>query len=394
MSPGPGSENAGLAIERGMQAFKGDTNAVKKALYWAVDRHIPSATPTPLSNTMRTVTRLTTPNPAAQATTGALIQPRINQLRQNLEADLQAGGGSLTYDALKRIRSDVGEAINGSSPLNPSSDLRELQQLYGALSDDMLDAAKQRGPAAMIATKRANKYTRDVAERMELVQRVIDKNGGPEKVFQAAMAGTNDGATTLRGVMYSLPADEQKVVSAAVIKRMGLATPGVQDASGDVFSAVTFLTNWNKLSPESKTVLFGRYGSNFKQSMDQIARVASNIKTGAKVFANPSGSADKAASIGYWVSLLGALGTGQLKTAAGIAGAGALANGVATFLTRPWAVNWLANQTAVPTGAMIGQAQALRRVAEQKNDQEMVDVAAALEEQARNQQPDSGDRKQ
>lgn len=388
LSPGAGSENAGLAIERGMQAFKGDTNAVKKALYWAVDQQIPASTPTPMANTQRTLARLTTPNPSAQATTGALIQPRIAQLRNNLEADLQAGGGNLTYDALKRIRSDVGEAINGSSPLNPSSDLRELQQLYGSLSQDMLDAAKAQGPAAVKAATRANNYTRNVANRMELVQRVIDKNGGPEKVFQAAMAGTNDGATTLRGVMYSLPKDEQQMVSAAVIKRMGLATPGAQDASGDVFSAATFLTNWNKLSPESKAVLFGRYGSGFKGSMDQIARVANNIKQGAKVYANPAGSGDKVAAYSYWAGLLAALGAGRVKTAAGIAAAGIGANAAARYLTNPKAVRWLAHATTLPRGAFIAQLNTMSQQANKAGDEDMAALAADLQ-QAVNSQGDS-----
>ncbi len=73
---------------------------------------------------------------------------------------------------------------------------------------------------------------------------MVEKNGGPEKVFQAAMSGTKDGATTLRAVMRSLPEDGQKAVSAAVIKRMGLANPGAQNAAGDAFSPNTFLTNW------------------------------------------------------------------------------------------------------------------------------------------------------
>lgn len=389
LSPSPGSENAGLAIERGMKEFKGDTNAVKRALYWAVDQQVPGSTPTPMANTQRVLQRLTTPNPSAAATTGDLIQPSIARLRNNLATDLQAGGGNLTYEALKQIRSDIGEQINRQSPLNPSSDLRELQQLYGGLSDDMLAAAQSQGPAAVKAAKRANNYTRNVADRMEMVQRVLDKNGGPEKVFQAAMAGTKDGATTLRSVMYSLPKEEQKAVSAAVIKRMGLATPGNQNAVGDTFSAATFMKNWNDLSPESQAVLFGRYGPGFKEDMNQIARVAENIKSGSKVYANPSGSADKGVAIGYWVSLLSALGSGNLKTAAGIAALGAGANVSATLLTRPWAVKWLAKQTAMPVGAAVPQAQLLQKIATEENDPEMVEVARLLEEEARNQQNNS-----
>jgi len=392
LSPGAGSENAGLAIERGMKSFKGDTGTVKKALYWAVDQHIPGNSPTPMANTRNTLARLTTPDPTAPATTGAMIQPRIAQLRQNLEADLQAGGGSLTYEALKRIRSDIGEAINGSSPLNPSSDLRELNALYGSLSEDMLAAAKQRGPAAVAAAQRANKYTRDVANRMELVQRVLDKNGGPEKVFQAAMAGTNDGATKLRAVMYSLPKEEQQAVTAAVVKRMGLPSPG-QAGLDDTFSASTFLTSWNKLSPESRQVLFGRYGKTFKASMDRIASVADNIKSGSKVYANPSGSADKGVAIGYWTGLLAALGTGHITGAAGALAAGASANIAARVLTSPKAVNWLALATTMPYGAFISSLRQMGETANRSGDTEMQELHGLLQ-QAVDQQSNGGQEQQ
>src|SRR5690606_3596719 len=106
---------AGRAIERGVEGFGRNVNATKRALYWQADRFIPEATPVPLANTWQEVVRLTTPNPGAQATTGALINPRIAQLRQTLEQDLAAGGGQVTYDALKRVRTSIGEAISDYS---------------------------------------------------------------------------------------------------------------------------------------------------------------------------------------------------------------------------------------------------------------------------------------
>ena len=161
------------------------------------------------------------------------------------------------------------------------------------------------------------RYTRASAERLEQVERVVDKAGGPEKVYHAVMAGTQDGGTTLRAVLQSLPRDGQRAVTAAVIKRMGLATPGQQDASGSVFSAQTFLTNWNRVSPEAKAVLFNRHGPQFSRDMDQIAGVAERIRTGSQVFANPSGTANRAAAIGYYGSIAGATGAAALGAGAG-----------------------------------------------------------------------------
>lgn len=47
-------------------------------------------------------------------------------------------------------------------------------------------------------------------DRLDTIDHVVTKNGGPEMVFQAAMTGTKEGATTLRAVMRSLPMDARK----------------------------------------------------------------------------------------------------------------------------------------------------------------------------------------
>jgi hypothetical protein len=368
-------ERAGRAIERGMDTFKGNTGATKRALYWQVDQLMPGQKPVNLSNTWREVVQLTTPTPGAQATTTALINPRIQQLRDTLQQDIAAGGGQISYEAMKRIRSDIGEAITDFS-LSPDTPTRELKRLYGALSRDMEEAARAQGPAAVAAAKRANNYTRAVADRMETVQRVIDKNGGPEKVFEAAMAGTRDGGTTLRAVMQSLPQEGQKAVTAAVIKRMGLATPGAQDAAGDVFSAQTFLTNWNKVSPEAKRALFDRYGPQFTKDMDRVARVAQNIRDGSKVFANPSGTANRAAAMTYGASLVGSLFTGGTAL---LAGSGVGANLLARWMTNPATVRRLATVTALPKGSIPVAIQAMRQVAEKDNDEDVAALADELE---------------
>ncbi|MHC9085337.1 hypothetical protein ACYX7E_09895 [Luteimonas sp. RIT-PG2_3] len=385
MSPRSSGEQAGRAIERGVDTFRGNSRAQQRALYWAADRHIPDQTPVAAQNTWQEVVRLTTPTPGAAATTGAMIHPRIAQLRENLAQDFAAGGGQLPYSALRAIRTQIGEQISDFS-MTPDAPTRQLRQLYGVLSRDMDVAAQAAGPEAAQAARRANNYTRVLNERLEQVQRVIDKNGGPEKVFSAAMSGTRDGGTTLRAVMQSLPPEGQRAVTAATIRRMGLASPGQQDVTGEVFSSNKFMTNWNTMSDEAKRALFHRHGPTFTRDMDRIARVADNIKQGAEVFRNASGSAHVGAAYGYWISMLGALGTGNLKTAGGLALGGATANGAARLFTQPWAVRWLANSTALPTGSAVAQAQALGRLAEQHGDPEVGELAKALEEQARNDQ--------
>lgn len=239
---------------------------------------------------------------------------------------------------------------------------------------------------AVAAAKRANNYTRAAAERVEQIQRVIDKNGGPEAVFNAALQGSKDGGSTLRGVMQSLPKEGQRAVTAAVVKRMGMATPGAQGAEGDVFSAATFLTNWNKFSPEARRALFDRHGPQFSRDMDRVARIADNIKTGAKVYANPSGTANRAAAMSYAISIPLSIGqaavTGHYWPIVATIGGGVAANVAARAMTSPLVVGWLANSTRMPIGSINASIQSLMRAAERRKDEAAMEYAQALLEQS------------
>lgn len=390
ISRNPSAERAGRAIERGVDTFNNNVGATRRALYWQADQFIPDATQTPMQNTLRTAVALTTPDPQAAATTGGLIQPGIAALRQNLEADLAANGGQLTYGALRRIRSEIGEQIGNASPLNPPADIRELNRLYGALSEDMRAAARSQGPEAVAAANRANNYTRASAERLETMRRVVEKAGGPEKVYSAVMAGTRDGGTTLRSVMQSLPPEGQRSVTAAVIRRMGMANPGVQDAAGETFSAQTFLRKWNDVSPEAKRALFDRFGPGFTRDVDRIAHVAQNIRDGARVFANPSGTANRAAAMTYGGSLVASLFDPSLVTTGGLIAGGIGSNVVGRLMTNPAVVRQLARATTMPTGGVLATARNLHQIAQEEGDQDVEQLAKYLAENAQAQDNQGG----
>lgn len=256
----------------------------------------------------------------------------------------QASGGRLPYEAVKKLRTLVGEELQDAGLMSnfPRS---KFKALYAALSDDLETTVREAGPEAAAAYSRANAYTRAGMRRIEDIESVIDRAGGAEKVFTAAMSGTKDGGTVLRSVLQSLPVESQKAVTAAVIKRMGMANAGAQDAAGEAFSARTFLTNWNNVSPEARRALFDRYGKGFSQQVDRLARVADNIDKGAGVFKNPPGTAKSAAALTYGGALVTSLWTGGTT---GLLAAGAGANGTARWLTNPKAVRLLANATTLP----------------------------------------------
>lgn len=393
LQPNASAERAGRAVQAGVDTFSKNVSAQRRALYWDADRHIPAGAGSPMQNTTQTLVQLTAPNPGAAETTARLVNPKLRQMLDDLQADLQAGGGQVPYEALRKIRTSIGEQMSDFS-MTPDTPAVQLRALYGALSRDMEAVAKAAGPAAERAARRANNYTRLSAQRMEHLQTVVDKAGGGEAVYSAVMAGSKDGGTRLREVMQSLPKGSQQALTAAVIKRMGMPTPGQAGAdAAEQFSAATFLTNWNRVSPEARRALFDRHGPEFSRNMDRIARVAANLKDGAKVFANPSGTANRAMAMSYALSVPLSIGqslyTGHYWPIVATIGGGIAANVVARGMTSPLVVGFLANSTRIPSGSINASIQGLARAAERRGDEAAAEYAQALSEQA-NGTPEQG----
>jgi len=286
--------------------------------------------------------------------------------------------GKLPFEAIKKLRTLVGNEISDAT-LASDVPRSKWKALYAALSDDMGEAVA--GSAeGRAAWKRANNYTRAGLSRIQAIESVVDKNGGPEAIFRAATSNTRDGATTLRAVMQSLDKEGQKTVSATVLRRLGIANPSNQDDLGEQFSTSTFLTNWNKLSPEAKRTLFDRYGPKFRQDMDQIAKVAANLRAGSEVFRNLSGTSRQQAlwstTGGFALSVL----TGQLQFAAGIAGGVTGANLTARLFTNPRFVRWLAQSTKHPRAMAPSMINTLAQEARKTGDEDLAEAAALLQQ--------------
>jgi len=252
--------------------------------------------------------------------------------------------GSLSIGAIKDIRTRLGKKIDGMSGPSADAELRgAYKNLYGKLTDSLEAGSMDYGDGAAQAFSRATGYSRALNERLGLLNDVT-KSDIPERIFQTATGNTKDGATVLAATMKSIPQDQRKEVASAVLRRMGLAKAGQQNASGDAFSMETFLTNWNSMSPQAKNALFNGLGnSELRSNIDAISRVAGNVRVGGKVFSNPSGTARQTALIGLLGgSGIGGLASGNVPLAAGAAATVAGANITARMMTNPAAVRWLA----------------------------------------------------
>ena len=167
-----------------------------------------------------------------------------------------------------------------------------------------------------------------------------DERGQPERAFMDVFAMGTEGyranANALRGVKSSLRPEEWGEVVSEVVRRMGVATPGAQDAAGEVFSPATFVTNWNRLSPEAKALFFdGKALPNgFRGQMDALVRVVERGKdAGAQLNKSRSGSVMGNLAVG---SALGSAGASMDPAAILTAGAAAIgANATARLMTQP-----------------------------------------------------------
>jgi hypothetical protein len=345
MASNASATKAGLAIETGIKGFRDRFQSKQADLYAKLDRHIPPMAPVPVTATSAKLAELSTPIQGAENVSARLQSPAITAINEALAADAQ--GGMIPYRAIKELRTQIGEKISNPSLVSDIS-TAQWRQLYGALSQDMESAATAAGPEALHAFNRANKFTAAGHARIEdVLNRVVGKDTA-EKVFQAAVnpSEMRQGGTTVAGVLRSIEPAERKIVTSAVVRRMGLATPGQQNELGEQFSSQTFLTNWNKIAPEAKAVLFPDSG--LRTNLEQVAKAANMIRLGSKVFANPSGTAPALGNQVTYMTIGGALVTGRLGIAATIASLLTGSNLTARLVTNPTFVRWLAGATKAP----------------------------------------------
>jgi hypothetical protein len=383
-------EAAGRAIAKGLNGPGGFVSRFKegqKMLYDKLDSYIKPDNKVEVSNTKNALASMNEDIKGAEQLSKFFQNSKIKEIEKALKSDVsgapetvmvakqppKAGGGlmnapveqpnllvkipegpptnALPYEAVKKLRTLVGQQLEDHS-LTSDIPRSKWKALYAALSNDLeAAAAATSNPDAVKAMSRANQFTRAGHARIDSVLEEVAGKAKPEDIFQAATSGMKDGATKISSVMKSLNTEERDIVKAAFVDRMGKAAPGAQNAGGDVFSSQTFLTNWNKMSPRAKSIMFASESGTLAKKLDDIATAASNIKEGSKVFANPSGTTAAGAQVAGLTSVVTALASGNLGLASAlVAGAGG-ANLTARLMTNPKFVDWLAKATKMSNAA-------------------------------------------
>jgi hypothetical protein len=194
---------------------------------------------------------------------------------------------------------------------------------------------------------------------MENIGRVVNKVGGPEKVFTSLMSGTKDGSTELNTALSQLDPASRQILAATQLQRMGQASAGAQGAAGGQFSADMFLTNWNKMHPDARSALFGQLPNNYSQNVTKLAHDAEILKRFGKVMPNSSNTAAAVTGASALTSGILAAVTGHPGGVAAVGGAYGAARLLGATLTSPKTVAWLVKPSDFKPAAQQAQAAGL-----------------------------------
>lgn len=352
---GPGSTRleAGTALQRGGQEFRTRFLANSEGLYRNLNRFIPDDVTTPLPNTMEALVGPARRFQSNEAFGQTLVDPQFLRWADLLEE----GGGTLPYSELRQFRSHIGRKLSQPTIISdiPRAD---LENLYAGISSDLQSLAATRGGAALRAFTRANNHYRAGLTRINTISSALDRQIGPENAFRLAIeqpaksGAAKENIATLRAYRRSVEPDRWDVVAGVTLRNLGNAKPGAQDATGEAFSVSTFLTNWNKMSPDAREVLFnGTRYADLSGSLDRVVRIAGSLKATEKM-ANPSGTARNL----YAMMLLSGLAGGGASGIVGgdptsgiAAGLGAVLvpRQAAKLITSPGFVRWIAQAPRV-----------------------------------------------
>ena len=267
-----------------------------------------------------------------------------------LDSGARSPRGGMSFAELRGQRTGLGEDLAAADVTGYAGRQGAGgRELYGAMSDDLISTAGNVSREAQNALLLHDDFVRHWREvEFPVISRVVDA-ATPEQAYRILRQNIAEGGSMLQAVRRNATPEEWDSVASGMWQILGRATPG--RAAGEElgqelgeFSFDTFVTNWNRLSPEAKNALFGgsRY-SGVVDDMNRLVRVATALKEGGR-FENFSNTGR---ATGMQMSILGSLGLGiGVDAASGgalFAGSVVAPNMASRLLQSPRFVQWLAS---------------------------------------------------
>lgn len=380
---------AGAIVKNALNRYGADKSQAHTD-YGAFTKSMSGAPPVPMASTMKAVNDLMGRFPSAPGLTGLFTKSPIARLQGELEPRTEikpaivskiAGpegepvvlrpeqkverGGTLTMPELMELRSQVGYQLERPNFGPDQIPRAQLKRLYAALTSDMKAAAQKQGPEAV---KALTKATTNYAVRMQVIDRLEPLVSGDSveatarRLTAAASSTGSADAGLLRAAKSVMTPEEWGDFGASIVSRLGEPSAGAADIlAGANFSPSSFMTNWNKLSPRAKDMLFGSDDPGTpRASLEELARVAQAQKSVAKL-ANVSHSGEY--GIGAFLAweaakaAWAAITEGNVRPLLGWGAASGAGYGFAKLLTSPQFARWLyrAPKPAVVTPQLVAR---------------------------------------
>ncbi len=391
LGPDMTNREAGQMILDAQPGFKKGASAMVDTAWTNLDKALPKTTRLDMTDFTKFLN-----DKSAVSALGKHIEtnPKLSgdrdfwdSIRQSVEKQLadnfeMTGEGGLPISVVKKVRSQLGDILNGTKNNDVGADIGAVKQAYGLLTEAW-KAAADKSPQARKLYDKAMASTKEYHQILDTINPVVEAKGGllPENVFLAAMPGTKNGPTLIETLMKTLKAPERQALASQFLRRAAKANP----SDPEDFNMTTWATNHTRMDGEAKTVLYGP----MKDDLDKIAKAVKTVddeklKHGLTNVHNPNmGQASRdmvrAAAIGT-----GAYYFSQHPIIAGLVG-GAMAakpigsNLLAKFMTSPKTVHWLARNSNLKQNQVPIAINNLLASSRNNSDPEMLELAKALQ---------------
>jgi hypothetical protein len=353
-------EAAGTKLARGAAAYERATSSKGGALYRQRDALMsgPGA-PVSMDKTRQAFADFKAGFPTSPALADLIEHPAMRRLENaipgKMPTDPDAGIMTLgeATEALSHARS-VLRNLYARSQATPGV-IKQIKAIEQALEDDVMNAAKAADQAAGRAAGPGSAQQAQIDADAYWASRSKALNGSlktarassadplkvsGQKVYEevSALMGRKGGnLAKLRDIWFRLPQGARRTFAATKLDDMGRATSGAQSDLGTNWSFNTFLTNFDKMSPQARRIVFG---ANAEPQIKDIAAYANRLRQlgWTRNFSNTAKNLFAGAILS---TIGGALWHGDLSGAMEAAGSVPLAYGGAKlFLATPAMRNW------------------------------------------------------
>lgn len=267
--------------------------------------------------------------------------------------------GRMTYalQTMRDIRSEIRRLASGMGDTEKNvlkhSDLERLQS---AITQDMTrllqnnaDAYRAAGDLKTAASfersirlfRQADRFTRLSAQRLETVEQLFNASSAESLSRSIVAAATNKGRGNLqmlRTLRRVLRPEEMSQIASGIIRDLGAPVGSARGMTQDLgFSVQSFITRWENMSPEARSLLFG---GPHRAAVDDLVRVANRLAN-IEALVNTSRSGTNTLNVGTVLTAAGAVATGAIDTLTAGLGSAMGGFGTAYMMSRPAYARWM-----------------------------------------------------